>query len=301
MDAKTVEARTHEFDVQDVEYIRHGGKPVLARIYKPRGEGPFPAIVDLHGGAWCVNDRTGEKVRHEMLAGHGYTVASLDFRMGTEGAYPIALQDINYGVRWVKLNAKDLKTRPDLVGISGQSSGGHLAMLVAMRPHDARYTAIPLPAGSTALDASVKCVVMSWPVINPLGRYRFAKRAAAQANPPAWPAGIIDRHHQFWGNEDNMCEGNPMLMLERGDKAVLPPAVWFQERGDQMHDYKDEDSSFPGTEAPRFIANYRKAGGEIELHYFDGERKPGHSADLNNIGDTFQRMLAFLGRQFERR
>ena len=84
-----------------------------------------------------------------------------------------------------------LKTRPDLVGLSGQSSGGHLAMLVAMRPHDPRYAAIPLPAGSPALDASVRCVVMSWPVINPLSRYRHAKRAEASANPPDWPKSII--------------------------------------------------------------------------------------------------------------
>ena len=52
----------------------------------------------------------------------------------SEGAYPLALADINYAIRWVKLHAKELKTRPDLVGISGQSSGGHLAMLAAMRP-----------------------------------------------------------------------------------------------------------------------------------------------------------------------
>lgn len=296
MDAKTADARTHEFDVEDVEYISHGGKPVLARIYKPRGAGPFPAIVDLHGGAWCINDRTGERIRHEMLAGDGYVVASLDFRMGREGAYPVALQDINYGIRWVKLNARELNTTPDFVGISGQSSGGHLAMLAAMRPHDPRYTTIPLPAGSPAFDATVKCVIMSWPVINPLGRYRFAKRQAAMPNPPAWPAGIIARHDQFWGTEANMSDGSPMLILERGEKVALPPAVWFQGKGDIQHDYKDEDSSYPGTEAPRFADNYRKAGGSIELHYFESDRKPGHSPDLTRIGDTFERMLAFAGK-----
>ena len=39
LDAKT---KTHEFDVEDVEYLRHGGKPLRARIYRPEGEGPFP-------------------------------------------------------------------------------------------------------------------------------------------------------------------------------------------------------------------------------------------------------------------
>jgi acetyl esterase len=300
MDVKTAEAKTHEFDITDVEYLRRGDKPLLARVFRPRGEGPFPALVDLHGGAWCLGDRTKEFVRHEVLAGHGYVVVALDFRQGEEGAYPKALADINYGVRWLKLHAKELSTRPDLVGISGQSSGGHLAMLAAMRPNDPRYTSIPLPAGAPALDATVRCVVMSWPVINPLGRYRFAKRQAAQPNPPEWPAGIIERHHQFWGDEANMAEGNPMLALERGEKVATPPAVWFQGRGDILHDYKDEDYKGPETEAPRFVANYRKAGGSIELHYFDTDRKPGHAPDLTKIGGTFEHMLAFLDRQIER-
>ena len=65
MDAKTADARTHEFDVQDVEYLRHGDKPLLARVFKPRGDGPFPAIVDLHGGAWCLSNRLSDKLRHE--------------------------------------------------------------------------------------------------------------------------------------------------------------------------------------------------------------------------------------------
>jgi acetyl esterase/lipase len=294
MDAKTIDARTHEFDVQDVEYLRHGDKPFLARVFKPRGDGPFPALVDLHGGAWCNANRMTDKLRHEMLAGHGVTVVSLDWRVASEGAYPKALADINYGIRWVKAHAKDLKTRPDLVGISGQSSGGHLAMLAAMRPHDPRYTAIPLPAGSPAVDATVKGVIMSWPVINPIGRYRFAKRNAAMK--AEWAPDIIARHDQFWVSEENMTEGNPMLMLERGEKVALPLAIWHQGRGDMMHDYKDEDFKGSDTEAPRFAANYKKAGGQIDLCYFDTDRKPGHSPDLTSIGDTFERMLAFIGK-----
>jgi len=300
MDAKTADARTHEFDVQDVEYIRHGDKPLLAKVYKPRGEAPFPALVDLHGGAWCLADRNTDKVRHEVLAGHGVVVVSLDWRTAKEGAYPLALADINYAIRWVKLRAKELKTRPDLVGISGQSSGGHLAMLAAMRPRDPRYTTIALPPGSPALDATVKAAVLSWPVINPLGRYRFAKRQGALPNPPAWPPGIIDKHHQFWGGEANMTEGNPMLILERGEKVTLPPAIWHQGRGDILHDYKDEDFKGSDTEAPRFAANYTKAGGNIELHYFDSDRQPGHSPDLTKIGDTFEKMLAFIGKHMRR-
>ncbi len=295
MDAKTAEASTHEFDFEDVEYLRHGDKPLLARIFTPRGDGPFPALVECHGGAWCMSDRTTEKVRHEFMASHGVVSVALDFRSGNDVPYPASVQDINYAVRWVKANAVRFKTRPDLVGLSGQSSGGHLAMLVAMRPHDPRYAAIALPAGSPAVDAVVPCVILSWPVINPLGRYRMAKRAPAADNPPEWPKSIIARHDAYWQSEANMGEGSPVLALERGEKVLIPPAIWFQAHGDMMHDYKDADSDFPGNEPQRFVANYRKAGGTIDLVYFDGPRMAGHSPDLSKMGANFARMLEFVG------
>ena len=294
MTTATLDTKTHEFDVDDVEYLRHGDKPLLARVFRPRGEGPFPALVECHGGAWCMSDRLSERLRHQAMASHGIVSIALDFRSGDTDPYPASVQDINYAVRWAKHNARTLKTRPELIGLSGQSSGGHLAMLAAMRPHDPRYAAIPLPAGAPVQDASVRCVVMSWPVINPFSRYRLAKAAQAGANPPEWPKSIIARHDAYWRSEANMAEGSPMLALERGEKVATPPAVWFQGKGDLMHDYKDAESDFPGNEPQRFVANYRKAGGEIALEYIDAERHAGHSPDLSKTGDMFDRMVKFV-------
>jgi len=293
MTTAVLEAKTAEFDVDEVEYLRHGDKPLLARIYKPRGAGPFPAMVECHGGAWCLSDRMTEKLRHQFMASHGIVSIALDFRSGNEDPYPASVQDINYAVRWAKLHARELKTRPDLIGLTGQSSGGHLAILVAMRPHDPRYAAIPLPAGSPTHDATVRCVNMVWPVINPLSRYRHAKRALDGANPPAWPKSIIGRQDSYWQSEANMAEGNPTMALERGEKVLTPPAVWFQGRNDTLHDYKDVESSFEGNEPQRFCANYRKAGGSIALEYIDMDRGAG-SPDLSNTGDMFDRMVAFV-------
>jgi acetyl esterase/lipase len=295
MTTATLEAqKTTEYDVSDVEYLRHGDKPLLARVFKPRGPGPFPAMVECHGGAWCMSDRLSEHLRHEYMASHGIVSIALDFRSGSEDPYPASVQDINYAVRWAKAHARDLKTRPDLVGLSGQSSGGHLAMLVAMRPRDPRYSAIALPAGTPAQDASVRCVIMSWPVINPLSRYRHAKRDLAAGK--EWGKSIIGRHDSYWGSEANMSEGNPLLALQRGEKLTLPPAVWYQGKNDVQHDYKDPDSDFPGNEPQRFCALYKKAGGDITLDYIEMERHAGHSPDLTKTGDMFGRMVAFIGK-----
>ncbi|MGZ8229750.1 MAG: alpha/beta hydrolase, partial [Burkholderiales bacterium] len=133
----------YQIDIEDVEYLRHGDKPLLARIYKPRGKGPFPIVVDLHGGAWCNKDRTADAGTDEPLAKSGVVVAALDFRMPPDGKYPASLQDVNYAIRWCKARAKEWNASADKVAVLGVSSGGHQAMLTAMRPNDARYASIP--------------------------------------------------------------------------------------------------------------------------------------------------------------
>ncbi|MGH8623009.1 MAG: alpha/beta hydrolase [Burkholderiales bacterium] len=249
----------YEITVEDVEYLRHGDKPLLARIYRPRGTGPFPLIVDVHGGAWCSKDRTSDAGTDELLAKSGVVVVSLDFRMPPEAGYPASLADVNYAIRWCKATARELYTRPDLVGILGVSSGGHQAMLAAMRPHDPRYAALPLSA-KAAVDATVRAVVLCWPVIDPLGRYRYAREmqgGALKKQADNW----ISCHDRYWPDESAMAEGNPTLALERGEKIPMPPVLYLQGTADVAH---------PAPNRDRFIASYRKAGGRVELHLFEG-------------------------------
>ena len=286
-----------EFDVRDVEYLRHGSQRLLARLHMPRGRpGPFPLLVECHGGGWCANDRFAEKLRHEALASHGVASLALDFRSGDDAPYPASLQDINYAVRWAKRHAAEFNSRPEFVGLSGMSSGGHLAMLAAMRPRDPRYAAIELPPGPPGCDAEVRFVVLSWPVINPLSRYRYAKRLDASENPPSWTASIIARHEAYWQTEANMTEGNPVLALERGEAVSLPDAIYFQAREDALHNYKDPASPFDGHEPYRFVADYQAAGGRITLEHVDLPPHTEHSPDMSGLGDAFATMAAFARR-----
>jgi acetyl esterase/lipase len=225
-------------------------------------------LIELHGGVWTENDRTRSQAHHEAFASNGIAVAALDFRQGADG-YPTSPIDINYAIRWLKANAARLKTKPELVGITGTSSGGHLAMLAAMRPNDPKFASIALPAGAPNVDASVKCVVMFWPVIDPLGRHHNAKRLSESANPPPWPPRTMKLSMAYWKSETAMAEGSPLLALKRGDKVAMPPAIWIQTRGDLIHDYTDPNSGFNGSEAQRFADMYKKAGGSIQLEYFD--------------------------------
>src|SRR5580700_9747413 len=51
-------AATHETETRDLEYLRTEDGPLLARLYRPKGDGPFPALVEVHGGAWASGDRS---------------------------------------------------------------------------------------------------------------------------------------------------------------------------------------------------------------------------------------------------
>ncbi|HYZ21278.1 MAG TPA: alpha/beta hydrolase [Rhodopila sp.] len=256
-----------DYTVADFNYIEHADGPQRLRLFMPVTNDPVPLVVDLHGGAWCNGDLKDCEARDLFLVRAGLAVAALNFRHAGAG-YPASLVDINYAIRWLKAHAGKLGLRADRVGLSGQSSGGHLAMLAAMRPADPRYAAVPAPDNAAA-DASVQAVVMQWPVINPLSRYRNAVRLRDSGDPPAWVGDIPSRHDLYWKTTAAMEDGNPMLILERGEKVPLPPALWIQGRPDPVHDYRDPEGTFDGNEPERFAQNYRKAGGALELLYID--------------------------------
>jgi len=281
----------YQIDVEDVEYVRHGNTPLLARLFKPRGDGPFPTIVELHGGAWCRGDRLSDTVMNEALAKTGVVVASLDFRMPPVAPYPASMVDINYGIRWAKTQAARWHSRPDMVGTMGSSSGGHQAMLSAMRPKDPRYSALPLPAGSPAADASVRCVVMCWPAIDPLGRYQYAKKLKEGGKP--YPE-IVDRvlpcHDQYWQTEEAMAEGNPVRALERGERVEMPPAVVIQGTKDAAH---------PRPQLDRFVTLYQKAGGQVEVELLEGESEGFMTRNPNSptARQAIEKIIEFVHKQ----
>ena len=252
----------HEFTVDDIEYRSDGDTRLLLRLFKPKGAGPFPLMIDLHGGAWCSQDRMADAMFNEALARSGVVVAALDFRMPPVAGYPASLADINFATRWLKARAGELNVRPDRVGMIGISSGAHQAMLAAMRPRDRRYAQIAL-AAPAGVDAKVAAVVLVWPVIDPLRRFHHAKRlqAAGGTYPPQIDR-VIPSHIKFWGSEEAMEEGNPVGILNRGETVEMPPVLYVQGADDVVH---------PKADLERFVASYRERGGEVELALYAGE------------------------------
>jgi acetyl esterase len=266
-----------EVEWQDLEY-RPG---LLARVYRPHGPGPFPALIEIHGGAWNNADRTQNADLARALAANGLVVASVDFRLGGQAPYPANMADINYATRWLKSRATDFGATADGLGGLGLSSGGHMVMLSAMRPYDQRYAALPLDSDPPA-DASLAYVMMGWPVLDPHARYLHARERGRQD--------LIESHHRYFGDEATMREANPQQILERGERVELPPALIFQGA--------DDDVLSPRT-AERFSEAYGQAGGIIELAKFP---RAGHGYSRQggpNAMRTIDVLNCFVERQLK--
>lgn len=281
-------AGRYEVDIEEIEYLRHGDKPLLARVFKPRGKGPFPAVVEMHGGAWCMGSRNNNDAINRPVASGGVVIAALDFRAPPESTYPGSVADVNYGVRWLKANAARFDTRPEWVGAMGTSSGAHLAVLSAMKPVDLRYAAIPSAHEWTKFDARVAFAVSLWPVICPLGRYQYAKKRQAEGNPIQVRTEQIQSQNRYWVTEEAMGEGSPVKALERGDLVETPDVLYLQNPIDDLH---------PMDNLLQFVADYRKAGGKLQLELFEGAaydlvRTAPDSAEAKRMVD---KIVEFIG------
>jgi len=240
-----------DIHVEDIAYLRHPSAPLLARIYRPKEGRPRAALVSLHGGRWTRETRLTNAVIDEALARDGALVMALDIRMPPVARYPDCLADINYAIRWLKVYARMLGVPADRIGGLGTSSGGHQVMLGALRPRDPRYAAI---AGPDGIDATLDFVIACWPVLDPLARYRMAKAKGMEDH--------VAAHHAYWPDEAAQAEGNPQMILDRGEPVELPPALLIQGTGDVI---------LPADMADNFAAAYRKAGGSIDLRKFEGQ------------------------------
>lgn len=243
-----------EVEVHEREYRTDGSESWIARIYQPQasgpGTGPFPALLDVHGGAWNRGERFNDEVMNRALAASGMVVAAVDFRLAPAHPYPAQVVDVNYATRWLKAHAAEFNAAADMVGGIGSSSGGHTLMLSAMRPGDPRYAALELPGGA-GVDATLAYTICCWPVLDPYARYQYAREANN--------ARLAASSEAYFLNQEAMREGNPQQILERGEKALLPPTLIIQ---------GTRDDNVPLSIPNRFAEAFRAAGGDVQLEIF---------------------------------
>jgi acetyl esterase len=272
-------AGRYEVKVEDIEYRSDGERSWLALTYQPQGPGPFPALLEIHGGAWNNGDRRNNPALAEGLSASGVVVASIDFRMGGQDPYPSSLADINYATRWLKVHASDFKADPATVGGLGVSSGGHLILLSAMRPFDPRYTALPF-AGAAGVDGTLAYAISLWGVLDPYGRYQMAQEGGNKE--------LMANHERYFLTTDGMRESNLIQILQNKEKVELPPALLIQGTADK---------GVPQGMVEKVNELYRAAGGNVELALFQDMPHGLAGWSETEAAHMIERVKAFIAKQ----
>jgi acetyl esterase/lipase len=115
----------------DLTFGKGGDKELKLDLAMPKeGEGPFPAVLCIHGGAWRAGSRQDLAKIAEMTAARGYVAVTVDYRLAPDARFPAQIEDCKAAVRWLRAEAKKYKIDPDRIGVVGFSAGAHLACLL---------------------------------------------------------------------------------------------------------------------------------------------------------------------------
>ncbi len=124
-----------EFETRPgVTYATHDSVALAGDLYLPKGSGPFPALVGVHGGGWVQGVRGQFQHWGKYLAERGVALFAISYRLAKPGqkTFPHAVQDALAAIQFVRGNAKDFNIAPERIGVFGHSAGSNIGALAAL-------------------------------------------------------------------------------------------------------------------------------------------------------------------------
>jgi acetyl esterase len=216
---------------------------IPVRIYTPGGRRPFPLLVYFHGGGWVLGDiPTYDPLCRALANAAGCVVVSVDYRLAPEHPFPAAVEDCHAAVRWAVATAGTLQADPARVAVGGDSAGGNLAAVIALRTRD---------QGGPPLAAQL----LIYPVTDylpDLPSYRENDRYLLTREGMAWLWGHYLRREADRKNPD-------AVPLQGADLSGLPPALVVTAEFDPLRD-----------EGEKYAARLQEAGVPVVLKRYAG-------------------------------
>ncbi len=143
-------------------------------LFVPKGDGPFPLVMWVHGGGWSAGSKDGNPLM--LMLAKGYAVASTNYRLSQHAVFPAQINDCKAAVRYLRANAAKYKLNPDAFGVAGASAGGHLVALLGTA---GSVKELEGDGGNAKVSSKVQCVV---DVFGPTDLIKLA--GATDANSP---------------------------------------------------------------------------------------------------------------------
>ena len=253
-----------------------GARPLELDLYLPADPAPAPVVAFLHGGGWRGGSRhtAGPAYRgadptpFEQVAQAGIAVASVDYRLSGEAAWPIQLHDAKAAVRWLRSRAGEIGIDPDQVAAWGESAGGHLAELLGLVADPALEGEVGVTGPSSAVSA-----VAAW--------YAPSDIAAVATDLGADPTDATTREAVLLGGlavdrPDVAAQASPLTHVS----PTAPPFLLLHGRADRL---------IPVVQSERLAERLP----DVELHTYDGADHMWAGAP-DAATDAVARTVAFL-------
>jgi acetyl esterase/lipase len=241
----------------NITYGKAGDTELKLDLAQPQGEGPFPAIVFIHGGAWYQGSRQGYRGQIQEAAKRGYVAATISYRLmkfdeskkettTATPIFPAQIHDAKAAIRWVRANATKYHVNPDRIGVTGGSAGGHLSLMVGLTDPGSNLEG---DSGNPGQSSRVQAVV------NVFGPTEMATCHEKSALP--WVARL------FVGgtpNEvpDRYKAASPITYVSKDDPPVLT-----------LHG--DKDALVPVEQAKMLDEKMKAVGASHTLMVFEGQ------------------------------
>ncbi len=215
-----------------IEYSNPDEQHLQVNIARPKsGNGPFPAVLCIHGGGFRAGKRESYDALCLKLAERGYVAATMTYRLAPKYQFPAAVHDTKAAVRWLRANAATYKLNPDKIGVTGGSAGGHLAQFLGVTAGVQQFEG---SGGNPEQSSRVTCVV------NVYGPSDFTKSYGKSVDAhevlPLWLGGNVETHRArhiqssplYWVTPD----AAPTLCIHgTEDKYVAhEQAVWIVDK-----------------------------------------------------------------------
>lgn len=263
-------------DVQmerDIEYSNPDNQHLQLNIASPHGEGPFPAVLCIHGGGFRAGSRDGYDGLIKKLAEHGYVAATVTYRLAPKYQFPAAVFDVKAAIRWLRANAKQYKIDPDRIGVTGGSAGGHLAQFLGVTADQKQFEG---DGGNQDQSSRVACVV------NFYGPSDFTKSYGKSVDAadvlPLFLGGDVDHARQ------RHIEASPLYWVTPDAAPTLC-----------VHGTKDNYVAF--EQAEWIVDRLKAAGVEAELLKMEGA---GHGFKGPDEEQAESAMLSFFDKHLKK-
>lgn len=256
-------------------------------IYIPEnGNGPFPVIISIHGGAFMMGDKADGQV-NPMLEGlkRGYAVVSINYRMSGEAIFPALVQDVKAAIRYVRANASKYKLNPDKIAAWGGSAGGYLSAMAGtsgdIKPLE------DLSLGNATYSSKVQAVVDWFGPIDFL-QMDLQFKASGKGKPDHSEANSPES--KILGKQITLIPelvgiANPTIYISPDDP------VFFIQHG-------SEDRLVPTEQSVNFAAALKKVLGEEKV-YFEVLKGANHGGPAFETAENLQKIFQFLDKHLK--